>query len=132
MSAATRLLSRSEVRYGLVGIANTLFGLAVIYTLKWFGLGDILANAFGYACGLLLSFKLNSRWTFGFRGREGRAFVKFILVVGISYLTNLLTVMVGIHTFGINGYLAQALGVVPYTVLSYLGSRYFVFRCVKH
>ncbi len=28
---------------------------------------------------------------------------------------------------GINSYLAQTIGIVPYTVVFYLGSRYYVF-----
>jgi hypothetical protein len=44
----------------------------------------------------------------------------------IAYLLNVATV-IGILRLGINDYLAQAIGVLPYAIFSYLGSRYFAF-----
>jgi len=61
----TRLFRSTIGRFTIVGIANTLLGLAVIYLLKWlFVAGDALANLMGYAIGLVASFILNQRWTF--------------------------------------------------------------------
>ena len=122
------LLNFSAIRFGLVGIANTLFGLSMIYSAKLVGLGDISANLFGYCCGLLLSFRLNSRWTFRFQGKLAPAFFIFCAVILASYLLNLAVVMTTIRIFKINSYLAQAIGIVPYTITSYLGCRFLVFK----
>ena len=111
-----------------VGVANTLVGLAVIYTMKWFFLfDDVTANAIGYAVGLIVSFTLNSRWTFAYRGPVVPALLKFALVAVVAYGANLLTVLIAINQLGINDYIAQALGVPPYTITSYLASKYLVF-----
>ena len=68
-------------RFLSVGVLNLLFGLLVIYCAKWFlEWGDVAANALGYSAGLALSFTLNSRWTFGYRGARAPAAVKFVLV----------------------------------------------------
>ena len=112
-----------------VGVANTLVGLSVIYAAKWFfNIGDVPANALGYAVGLTVSFTLNSRWTFAHRGPRLPALIKFLLVSLVAYGMNLLTVMVSIHYFGLNDYIAQALGTPPYTLTSYFASKYLVFR----
>ena len=50
------------------------------------------------------------------------------LVALVAYGMNLLTVMAAIHYAGLNGYLAQALGIPPYTLTSFLASKYLVFR----
>jgi putative flippase GtrA len=128
MYVLKNLLLRSEVRFGLVGLANTLFGLLVIFSLKWIGFVDVAANALGYACGLLLSFALNSRWTFSFEGRTIPALGRFVLVIMIAYSANLATVLTTINWFGLNSYFAQASGVIPYTIFAYVGSRWFAFR----
>lgn len=127
MSVRKNLLDASVVRYGLVGVANTLFGLTMIYCAKFAGAGDFISNLFGYLCGLLLSFKLNSRWTFRYQGRLLPAFYTFCAVIVTSYLANLVIVMIAIHLLGVNTYLAQAIGIIPYTVASYLGCRFLVF-----
>jgi putative flippase GtrA len=125
----TTHLPASLVRFLLVGIANTLVGLSVIYLIKWFSaVGDALANACGYAIGLMVSFMLNRNWTFRHSGAILPAAVRFFIVFAIAYIANLGTVLTLVHRFGINGYLAQLLGVPPYTALFYLGSRYVAFR----
>ena len=112
-----------------VGVANTLVALSVIYAATWLGnVGDVAANALGYGVGLLTSFSLNSRWTFAHRGPQLPALAKFLLVALAAYGMNLLTVMAAIHYAGLNGYLAQALGIPPYTVTSFLAAKYLVFR----
>ena len=112
-----------------VGVVNMLVGLLVIYACKWFfAVGDAAANAMGYAAGLTTSFTLNSRWTFAYRGPQLPALLKFLLVAALAYGMNLLTVLVLIHHAGVNGYLAQALGIPPYTLTTYLASKFLVFR----
>jgi putative flippase GtrA len=116
-------------RFLSVGVLNMVVGLAVIYGCKWFfGANDVAANAIGYAAGLTTSFALNSRWTFAYRGPQWPALVKFLLVALLAYGMNLLTVLLAIHVFGLNGYLAQLLGIPPYTATSYLASKFVVFR----
>jgi hypothetical protein len=46
----------------------------------------------------------------------------------IAYGFNLLTVLIAIHYFAFNDYFAQALGVIPYTLISFFASKYLVFR----
>ena len=112
-----------------VGVANTLVALSVIYLAKWLGgLGDAAANALGYAVGLSASFTLNRRWTFAHRGPQLPALARFLLAALVAYGMNLLTVMAAIHYGGLNAYLAQALGIPPFTLTSFLASKYLVFR----
>jgi putative flippase GtrA len=123
------LWKRSEVRYLVVGGSNTILGLAIIYLLKWIGgVGDIVANIIGYTCGVTASFVLNAKWTFGYTHSMVPALVKFVIVLLAAYLSNLVAVVTAVSAFDINGYVAQGLGIVPYTVVGYLGSRFFAFR----
>jgi putative flippase GtrA len=116
-------------RFLSVGVLNMIVGLAVIYACKWFfGANDVAANAIGYAAGLTTSFALNSRWTFAYRGPRWPALIKFLLVALLAYGMNLLAVILAIHVLGLNGYLAQLLGIPPYTVTTYLASKFIVFR----
>lgn len=116
-------------RFLSVGVLNMVVGLLVIYACKWFfQINDVVANAIGYAAGLTTSFTLNSRWTFVYRGPQMPALIKFMLVAGVAYAMNLLTVVMLIHFTEMNGYLAQALGIPPYTLTTYLASKFIVFR----
>ena len=117
------------LRFLAVGVVNTLVGLGTTYALMGLaGFGEAPANAGGYAVGLTCSFLLNRRWTFAHEGPVLPALLRFGLVFGVAYLANLATVLTAVRGLGLNPYLAQALGVPPYTALFYLGSRYFAFR----
>jgi putative flippase GtrA len=116
-------------RFLSVGVLNMVVGLLVIYACKWFfHANDVAANAIGYAAGLTTSFTLNSRWTFGYRGPQLPALIKFLLVAALAYAMNLLTVLTLIHIVDVNSYIAQALGIPPYTLTTYLASKFIVFR----
>jgi len=118
----------SFVRFAMVGVINTLAGLTVIYALKWLlDMNDVLANVIGYVAGLSISFILNGRWTFSFGGSLISRILPFVGVVLVAYLLNVSVVMAAIHWLEINSYLAQALGIVPYALISYFGSKHFVF-----
>jgi putative flippase GtrA len=123
-----RLASR-PVRFALVGVANSLAGLAAIYLCKLFvGLDNVSANMVGYGLGILVSFALNSAWTFQYSGAVLPAALRFALVFLVSYGTNLGLVLLLITHWLVNSYIAQAIGVLPYTITFYLLSKAFVFR----
>ncbi len=116
-------------RFLTVGVVNTLIGITVIFAAKlFFSANDVVANAIGYTCGLASSFMLNSQWTFAYRGPQLPAGVKFLLASALAYAANIGTVLLTIHSFSLNGYIAQLSGMPVYTLTSYFASKYIVFR----
>lgn len=117
------------IRFGLVGVVNTLVGLFVIYfAMAVLRFGDVEANVLGYAVGLTVSFALNKRWTFAHAGRVLPTAFRFAGAFFVSYALNLATVLLLRDRFGVDPYIAQAAGMPPYTVAFFLLSRYFVFQ----
>jgi glycosyltransferase involved in cell wall biosynthesis/putative flippase GtrA len=120
------------MRFLLVGVANTFFGLSIIYFAMYFLQLEIVhANAFGYSVGILLGFALNKTWTFSSSDHVVSSFLRYLLVLAIAYVANLATVLYANSYFHLNPYIAQALGIIPYTTIGFLGSRYFAFRTQK-
>jgi putative flippase GtrA len=116
------------LRFGGSGMANTAVGLACIFAAKLLGASDVPANLFGYGVGLALSFVLNRRWTFGSRYAVAPQVVRFMLAFALAYAANLATVLALRDLAGLNSFVAQALGILPYTLCFFVLSRYFVFR----
>jgi len=116
-----------SVRYGLVGVVNTLVGLSSILVAKrLFAVADVPANALGYALGLACSFSLNRHWTFAHRGAAGPTLWRFLATQGIAYACNLAEVL-GSISANVNAYLAQCAGVPVYMLVGFIGCRYWVF-----
>jgi putative flippase GtrA len=116
------------LRFALVGCANTLLGFTVIMAAAWLlQLGDVAANAIGYACGLLLSFVLNRRYTFRYEGRTAGALVRYLLAFAVSYGVNVGVLVIFTAVLGQSSVLSQALAVCSYTIAFYALSRWVVF-----
>jgi len=108
-------------------LANTLLGLAIIFSLKYFlNTSDVLANAAGYAVGIAMSFFLNKTITFAHSRDYVGSAMRFALVQIGAYALNLLTVLILVRG-STNSYVAQTLGILPYTLCGFLGAKFFAF-----
>lgn len=123
----TGLLCQS-FRFGAVGIVNTAIGLAAIYAVMFFfQTGPAIANAVGYAIGLVVSFALNRVWTFSSNRAIAHVLPKYLLAATICYSLNLGAVLTATFYYSASPYLAQLFGVALYTVCMFFSCRWFVF-----
>ena len=125
---AIPILSRF-MKFGLVGLSNTLLTIGVIFLIAEVAHADFrLANAIGYALGLANSFLLNRWWTFRSNGAVPAQIGRFLLVFCLCYAVQfgLLTLMV--ESFRWNTSLSQIVAMALYTCMSYVLSRRFVYR----
>ncbi|MHB8491317.1 MAG: GtrA family protein [Solirubrobacteraceae bacterium] len=120
------------VRFGIVGVSNTVLTLA-IYTLleRAFGVWYLLASAIGFVAGAVNGFLLNRRWTF--RGHRGDALtpVRWTVVQGAGLGLDLLLLYLGVHQAGLDKLLAQAVAVAIVVVLTFLANRAWTFRMAE-
>jgi putative flippase GtrA len=119
----------SAVRFAVVGVSNTLVGVAVIY-LAWrvWAWPDWAANAIGYAVGFIWGFGWNRRWTFQARDRLAPSFLRYALVCTLAFLANLGVMLASRRWLGEGTFAPHLMGVCVYTVIAFLGSRFFAFR----
>lgn len=126
-------LIRQSLRFGAVGLVNTAVGLLAIYAIIFFfNSNPAVANAIGYAIGLVLSFTLNRFWTFDSAQSIKKVLPRYLLVAAISYLINLSAVLIGTYHFGEGPYMVQLFGIGIYTVTMFFGCRWFVFYAPTH
>jgi putative flippase GtrA len=117
------------VKFGIVGISNTLLTFAV-YTLllKGFGMWYLAASAIGFVAGTINSFLLNRRWTF--RGHVGDALtpVRWTVVQCSGLGLNEVLLYVFVHDAKLDKLLAQAFATVVVTVSTFFANRAWTFR----
>ena len=112
-------------RYGLVGLVNTAITGLVIVVLTMFGIVPLIANAAGFACGLLNSFIMNGKLTFQSRLRG--AVSPFILAFAVSYAVNVLAVALVSALTDLHVLFAQAAGILSYNIVFFVLLRSWVF-----
>lgn len=134
------------LKFCLVGVANTLFGTAIMFLLRnlvpWPALGFSEASQWpywissgaNYFFGSILSYFLNKYFTFKYKKRDWATIARFtlniILCYGVAY-----GVAKPLVRLALTGLSAKALdnvamlaGMVIFTGLNYLGQRFFAFK----
>lgn len=120
------------LKFALVGVLNTSLGYAVIFGCMYaFGLGAVVSNVIGYACGLVVSYSLNRNFTFRSAAARRAEMVRFVAIFLLAYLANLGVLLLLIRRFGMHEGAAQAVAGVAYFGLSFVLNKYYVFRAVE-
>jgi putative flippase GtrA len=117
------------VKFGTVGVSNTLLSFAV-YTLllKVFGVWYVAASGIGFTVGAVNGFLLNRRWTF--RGHVGDALtpVRWGVVQGCGLGLNLGLVYLFVDGLGMDKLFGQVPATAIVTVLTFLANRAWTFK----
>lgn len=130
MADHAALLGRA-VRYGLVGLLNSALGFTVIAALD-IGLRvrPEIANAGGYAVGMMVSFALTKVFVFRNRDRVAATGPRYVLVILAAFALNQIALRLALSALG-NGALqhalAQAAGMIVYTGFAFVGCQSWVF-----
>lgn len=119
------MLDRTLTRFILVGVGNTLLGLAVIYAARLVT-GDFLANFIGYLVVVPISFFAHRKLSFRDAGQMLPAFLRFLPTVAVGYFANLFVLTKGLAA-GQNPHIVQACAMATHILLTYLLSRCVVF-----
>src|SRR5580704_14223489 len=86
------------VKFGIVGVSNTVLAFAV-YTLllKVFGVWYLVASAIGFALGATNGFLLNRRWTFSDHVGDALTPLRWGVVQGCGLAVNEALLYVFVH-----------------------------------
>jgi putative flippase GtrA len=117
------------VKFGIVGVSNTLLSLAVYAVLlKVFGVAYLAASALAFAVGTVNGFLWNSRWTF--REHVGDAWtpVRWFVVQGCGLAVNEGLVFVLVHDAGLDKLVGQVCTTAFVTVCTFVANRAWTFR----
>lgn len=118
------------IKFGMVGVMNTLVDFIVYQLLVYFGLHYATAQCISYSCGLLNSYFFNSRWTFKETKKYTKQeFARFILVNLVSLGISVLLLRLCYEVLGITSDLVAKLIVTALVmVINFIGNKLFVFK----
>lgn len=116
------------VKYGLVGVVNTLITFVVIFILQeLMGVSPAISNAVGYAMGLLNSFIMNSRWTFNSETSWKRFFI-FMAVWVPCYLANLLALHLLLTYTSLPAIWSQVVAMLIFNISNFILNKFITFK----
>lgn len=120
---------KQAIKYGIVGVINTLITAAVIWIMmKGLGCSDIVSNITGYIAGLLNSFVWNRQWTFHSRSGWWASAIRFGIVFAVCYLMQLGVLMYLNKHLTIDPYYNQLIAMVFYTIINFIMNKFYTFK----
>ncbi len=129
------------VRFLLVGVANTIVGLSVMYLLLHLaGFSYWVSTFLGNSVGAVVSYFLNRSFTFRSQSSGFKSMLRFVAVILFCYFVsytfgrNLVEWIVSSSniTSGMKTDIAVLISTGFYTVLNYLCQKLFVFKSSNH
>lgn len=130
-----KLFDKTLLKFLLVGVANTLFGTAVMFALyNLAGCSYWISSAANYVLGSILSYFLNKYFTFQNKSRSWKTVVRFILNISVCYLIAygaakpLVLYLLQGASKSVHENVAMLVGMCLFVGLNYLGQRFFAFR----
>ncbi|MDN4754911.1 GtrA family protein [Porphyromonadaceae bacterium W3.11] len=124
----THNLLKQLIKYGLVGVVNTLITFIVIYVLQeMLDVSPGISNIAGYIAGLLNSFLMNSKWTFDSEA-SWRKFFIFMAVWIPCYLANLLTLHLLLTYTTIPAIWSQLVAMLVFNISNFILNKFVTFK----
>ena len=130
-----KLLDKTFWKFILVGCINTLFGTAIMFVFyNVFNLSYWFSSASNYFFGSILSYFLNKYFTFKYKERNWGVIGRFVLNISVCYLVAygiakpLVRHLLDGMSVSIQENIAMLVGMVLFTLLNYLGQRFFAFK----
>lgn len=124
---ARRPLVSKMLRFGIVGVANSLIDLAIFSALLWFAITPLLANFLAWFAAVCFSYFANSRWSFERAGNLGnrQSVLRFFMLGAIITLGVSSGAIVALG--GLIGVLpAKIVGLVAAAVANFLAARWSI------
>ena len=131
MNGGILKLFKQFIKFGAVGILNTVSSWIFYYTLLHFRVHYIIATTIAYVLSSIIGFCLNKVWVFKSKNKTGSSLLKYIVTYGSSYLLNVGLMYCFVDILNISDKLAPILVLfftIPY---NFIFSRLWVFNNKK-
>ena len=120
------------IKFGIVGVSNTLVSLLVYYILIFLGTHYIIANTAGFILGTLNAYFWNSKFVFKQEQTQKRSHaktgMKVFMAYGITYLLSTVLLILWVDVLGISLGIAPILNVCVTTPLNFIMNKWWAFN----
>lgn len=120
---------RQFIKFGLVGVLNTIITLSIIFVfMKLLNVSYILSNVIGYLFGFVNSFMLNKIWTFKSKKSIGSESFFFVLIFVVCYFIQLTFLIILKEKLLVKPEYAQIISMILYSIINFSGNKFITFK----
>lgn len=117
------------IKFGMVGVLNTLVNWSIFFILETYGVYYILANIIAYSLSTIHSYLWNTLWVFKYKDKASTdTTFKFIVlnIIGLCLNTGILYVLVDF--FNLNKLFALIITTAIVMIINYAVNKVWVFK----
>lgn len=116
------------VKFGFVGVFNTLSSTCYYWIFLYLGVNYILATTVAYLLASFIGYLLNNKWVFNNNGLKNSSFIKYYVVYGVSYFLNIGCMYLWVDILNLSKFIAPLLTLLVTVPFNFIFSKIWVFR----
>ena len=116
------------IKFGMVGVINTLVNWIIFFILNALGMYYIVANIIAYILGTVNSYLWNTLWVFKYKDKAStETTIKFIILnlIGLGLNTGILYVLVDLCN--LNKFIGLVITTAIVMIINYIVNKLWVF-----
>lgn len=122
------------IKFGIVGVSNTLISLAIYYVLVYFNCNYIVANTLGFIISVLNAYYWNNKYVFKSKEKVNGAkdkvkqLVKVYMSYGVTFLLSTVLLYVMVDLMHISEYIAPIINLCITVPLNFVMNKLWAFK----
>lgn len=123
-------LAKQFIKFGLVGVSNTVISLAIYYAFVFINPDlYILGNTVGFVVSVLNSYYWNNKYVFE-KSEQGhlKTILKTYMAYGGTFILGTILLFLMVEIFGISQYLAPIINLIITIPLNFLINKFWAFK----
>lgn len=118
------------IKFGIVGISNTLISLTIYYILIYLNINYIVANAIGFVCSVINAYFWNSKYVFksDIERNIFRSFIKVFISYGFTFILGTILLYLWVDVLDISKLLAPIINLFITIPLNFLINKLWAMK----
>lgn len=122
------------IKFGIVGVSNTLISLAIYYVLVYFNCNYIVANTLGFIISVLNAYYWNNKYVFKSKEKANgtkdkvKQLVKVYMSYGVTFLLSTVLLYVMVDLMHISEYIAPIINLCITVPLNFVMNKLWAFK----
>lgn len=127
-------LLKQFIKFGIVGISNTLISLLVYYILVYLNINYIIAYTIGFICSVINAFFWNSKYVFKAETERNviKSFIKVFIAYGFTFFIGTGLLFLLVDEFNISDLLAPIINLFITVPMNFLLNKFWAMKEKKN
>lgn len=118
------------IKFGIVGVSNTLISLGIYYALVFVNVHYIIANTIGFIVSVMNAYYWNSKYVFKTDGVRNivKSFIKVLMSYSLTFLLGTFLLYLWIDIFKISYIIAPIINLIITVPLNFIINKFWAMK----